>query len=306
MALGYDGRLYLLAFDHHGSLQTDLLKIDGKPTPEQLVTMVEIKRLVFEGMLKAIDIGLGVDGAGVVIDEPLGVDIPERARQRGLTLAMTVEMTAHNEGFEYGAAFGDHIEQSNPDFSKVKVRYNPDDPDGELNQRKLERLKELSDWLHGHERKYLFELLAPATDEQLAKVGGDENRYQVELRPELVRRAIAEAQAFGIEVDVWKLDGVDAREDAEMLVGQARSGEGRAGVSCVLRSGGISTSKLEEQIRMVKPIDGFGGFVLGRSIWWDAVEGHLARELNRDAASTQIAENYLHFIRVYEGREAHH
>src|SRR5581483_10813226 len=117
-----------------------------------------------------------------------------------------------------------HIERFGPDFSKVLVRYNPEDPDTEMNKRQLDRLKELSDWLHDHDRKFLFELLVPATDDQMKSVDGDSDRYDAELRPELMRRAIEDIQNAGIEVDIWKIEGVDEGEDAAMLAEQARSG----------------------------------------------------------------------------------
>ena len=142
---------------------------------------------------------------------------------------MPVEKSGQNEfDFQYGADFGAHIEKFDPDFSKVLVRYNPDDPDTELNQRQLERLKELADWLHAHDRKFLFELLVPATEQQLADVDGSEARYDAELRPELMRRAIEDCQNFGIEVDMWKIEGVDEQSDAAML---ARAGALRTGVA---------------------------------------------------------------------------
>src|SRR5256885_14310116 len=83
--------------------------------------------------------------------------------------------------------------------------------------------KRLADWLHEHDRKFLFELLVPATDDQLAHVDGDSDRFDAELRPELMRRAIEEIQQYGIEVDIWKIEGVDERSDAEMLAKQTRS-----------------------------------------------------------------------------------
>ncbi len=81
----------------------------------------------------------------------------------------------------------------------------------------------------------------PATDAQLASVDGDSDRYDAELRPELMRRAIENCQNAGIEVDVWKIEGVDEREDAAMLAEQARRGPGRGGVRCVLLGRGAST-----------------------------------------------------------------
>ena len=154
---------------------------------------------------------------------------PPTRRSTGLKLAMPVEKSGQNEfDFQYGDDFGAHIEKFDPDFSKVLVRYNPDG-DAELNQRQLERLKRLADWLHDNGRMFLFELLVPATDEQLASVGGDTDRYDAELRPELMRRAIEEIQDFGIEVDIWKIEGVDERDDAEMLADQTRVGRGPRG-----------------------------------------------------------------------------
>jgi 5-dehydro-2-deoxygluconokinase len=187
----------------------------------------------------------------------------------------------------------------------VLVRYNPDDPDAEMNQRQLGRLKTLADWLHGHDRKFLFELLVPATDEQLASVGGDSDRYDAELRPELMRRAIEDAQNFGVEVDVWKIEGVDQQSDAAMLAEQARSGPGREGVTCVLLGRGASTEKVEQWLREASPVEGFIGFAIGRSIWWDALKGYLSKDLDRETAAAQIADNYLHFVRVYEQQAVH-
>jgi 5-dehydro-2-deoxygluconokinase len=76
-------------------------------------------------------------------------------------------------------------------------------------------------------------------------------------------------------------------------------------VACVLLGRGASTAKVEQWLEAAAPIDGFVGFAIGRSIWWDALKGFLAQELERDAAASQIAENYLHFVQVYEGQKVH-
>jgi 5-dehydro-2-deoxygluconokinase len=216
---------------------------------------------------------------------------------------MPVEKSGQNEfDFQYGDDFGAHIEEFDPDFSKVLVRYNPED-DADLNKRQLERLKRLADWLHEHDRKFLFELLVPATDGQLKSVDGDTDRYDAELRPGLMRQAIEDIQNAGVEVDIWKIEGVDEREEAEMLARQARTGEGRENVVCVLLGRGASTEKVEHWLRMAAPVEGFIGFAIGRSIWWDALKGFLEQGLEREKAAAQIAENYLHFVEVYAGQE---
>jgi myo-inositol catabolism protein IolC len=306
MALGYDGKLYILAFDHRGSFQKKMFGIEGDPTPEQTETISDAKRLIFEGMLEAVNRGAEAGATGVLVDEQFGSDIPKRAAEQGLRLAMPVEKSGQNEfDFDYGEDFAKHIDAFPTDFSKVLVRYNSDDPDTEMNERQLGRLKTLADWLHEHDRKFLFELLVPATDEQLASVDGDTDRYDAELRPELMRRAIEDIQNAGIEVDVWKIEGVDEQKDAAMLAEQARSGSGREGVTCVLLGRGASTEKVEQWLREAAPVDGFIGFAIGRSIWWDALKGFLGGDLDREAAAAQIAENYLHFVRVYEQQAVH-
>jgi myo-inositol catabolism protein IolC len=301
MTLGYDGKLYILAFDHRGSFQKKMFGIQGEPTPEETATIADAKHLIYEGMVEAVKRGIEPASAGVLVDEQFGGDIPQRARGEGLTLAMPVEKSGQNEfDFDYGDDFGAHIESFDPDFSKVLVRYNPDD-DPVMNERQLGRLKRLADWLHERDRKFLFELLVPATDDQLAQFEGETDRYDAELRPELMRRAIEAIQNFGIEVDVWKIEGVDERSDAEMLAEQTRSGAGRENVACVLLGRGASTAKVEQWLEQAAPVDGFIGFAIGRSIWWDALKGFLNKELERDVAASQIADNYLHFVQVYEG-----
>jgi myo-inositol catabolism protein IolC len=299
MELGYDGKLFILAFDHRGSFQKKMFGIQGDPTEEEVRTISDAKHLIYEGMEKAVDRGAEPGATGVLVDEQFGGDIPRQAKERGLVLAMPVEKSGQDEfDFEYGDQFGEHIERFDPDFSKVLVRYNPD-ADAEMNQRQAGRLKILSDWLHSHDRRFLFELLVPATEEQLASVGGDSDRYDAELRPNLMIRTIAELQDRGIEPDVWKIEGVDDTEDCKRIVAQARTG-GRDGVVCVVLGRGASTEKVDEWLRAGAPVEGYVGFAIGRSIWWDALKGFLNGDLERDKASDQIAENYLRFVKVYE------
>jgi myo-inositol catabolism protein IolC len=306
MALGYDGgKLYILAFDHRGSFQKKMFGIEGTPTPEETETISDAKRVIFEGMLKAVEQGAEPGATGVLVDEEFGSDIPQRAREHHLKLAMPVEKSGQNEfDFEYGDDFAAHIEKFDPDFSKVLVRYNPyDDP--EMNKRQLGRLKTLSDWLHSHDRKFLFELLVPATEAQLASVEGDTDRYDAELRPAFMREAIEAIQNGGVEVDIWKIEGVDEREDAEMLAEQTRSGPGREGVKCVVLGRGASNAKVDQWLQAAAPVEGYIGFAIGRSIWWDALKAFLESGLTREAAAEQIAEHYLRFCRVYEGQTVH-
>jgi myo-inositol catabolism protein IolC len=307
MSLGYDGKLFILAFDHRGSFQKKWFGLDGDPTPEETQKISDSKHVIFEGMLHALGQGAEASVSGALIDEQFGAPtgIPQQARERGLRLAMPVEKSGQNEfDFQYGDQFGDHIEEFDPDFVKVLVRYNSDDPDTEMNERQLGRLKRLGDWLQAHDRKYLFELLVPATDAQLESVGGDSDRYDAELRPELMRRAIEDIQNAGIEVDIWKIEGVDERSDAEMLAQQTRSGEGREGVVCVLLGRGANDEKVDHWLTQAAPVEGFVGFAIGRSIWGDPLKGFIDGSIAREDAARQIGDNYARFVRVYQEAES--
>jgi myo-inositol catabolism protein IolC len=300
MTLGYDGILYILAFDHRGSFQKKMFGIEGDPSEEETAQISDAKHLIFEGMLKAVEQGAEPGVTGVLVDEQFGApkNIPGEAKERGLILAMPVEKSGQDEfDFDYGDDFGAHIEEFDPDFSKVLVRYNPEG-DPEMNARQAERLKRLGDWLHEHDRKYLFELLVPAEPAQLERVGGDVDRYDAELRPGLMRRAIVLLQEAGVEPDVWKIEGIDTEEDCRRIAETCR-GNGRDGVICVVLGRGADDAKVDHWLRQGAPVEGYAGFAIGRTIWWDALKGFLDGSIERDDAARQIADNYLRFVRVY-------
>jgi myo-inositol catabolism protein IolC len=300
MTLGYDGILYILAFDHRGSFQKKMFGIEGDPSEEETAQISDAKHLIFEGMLKAVEQGAEPGVPGVLVDEQFGApkNIPGEAKERGLILAMPVEKSGQDEfDFDYGDDFGAHIEEFDPDFSKVLVRYNPEG-DPEMNARQAERLKRLGDWLHEHDRKYLFELLVPAEPAQLERVGGDVDRYDAELRPGLMRRAIVLLQEAGVEPDVWKIEGIDTEEDCRRIAETCR-GNGRDGVICVVLGRGADDAKVDHWLRQGAPVEGYAGFAIGRTIWWDALKGFLDGSIERDDAARQIADNYLRFVRVY-------
>ncbi|HEX5308706.1 MAG TPA: DUF2090 domain-containing protein [Solirubrobacteraceae bacterium] len=302
MQLGYENKLYILAFDHRGSFQKKFFGIEGEPDPEQTAMIADAKHLIFEGMQRAVAAGADAARTGVLVDEQFGGSVPSEARAEGLKLAMPAERSGQNMfDFQYGEQFGEHIERFDPDFTKVLVRYNPDgDADG--NREQVGKLKRLADWLHSHDRKFLFELLVPAETAQLQSVEGSSERYDAELRPQLMRRAIAEIQEAGIEVDIWKIEGVDERADCEMLAAQARTG-GRDGVVCVVLGRGADDAKVDHWLEQAAPVDGFVGFAIGRSIWWSPLKEYVDGKIERSVGATQIAENFLRFVKVYERAE---
>ena len=296
--LGYDRDLYMLAFDHRGSFQKQLLGIAGVPTPEEAARIADTKALIFEGFVAAHEKGHLGEGAGILVDEQFGAPVAQRAKEMGVVLAMPAEESGCDEfDFEYGSDFARHIEAFDPTFTKVLVRYNPEG-DAAMNERQTVRLRRLADWLHAHGRRFLFELLVPATAEQLDAVDDDRERYDREVRPGLVVATIAALQAAGVEADVWKIEGLDDPADCRRVAEQARAG-GRDGVACIVLGRGASAARVDQWLRAGARVPGYRGFAIGRTIWWDALVGFRDRKLARADAANLIATNYVRAVDVY-------
>lgn len=297
MELGYQGRLFILAFDHRGSFKKKMFGITTE-TPDDTLRLREAKRIVWEGFAAAHAAGIPA-GAGILVDEEMGADVARAAAQLGVPFAMPVERSGQDVfDFEYGEEFGAHIEAFDPTFAKVLVRWNPDD-DEATKELQGSRLRRLSEWLHASGRRFLFELLVPASARQLELLGGDAAAFDSRLRPMLMLEAIAEIRSAGIEPDVWKIEGVDSTADCALISGLARAG-GRDGVTCVVLGRGADDARVDDWLRAGAPVAGYAGFAIGRSIWWDPVKEWKDGTLPRDAAVARIAANYRRFIDVYQ------
>jgi myo-inositol catabolism protein IolC len=304
MSLGYDRPLFMLAFDHRGSFQRDLLGVPGIPSPADRQRVADAKRVLYTAFELVAASGVERQSIGVLVDEEFGADIALRARAAGVALAMPVERSGQEEfDFEFGPDFGQHIERFDPTFAKVLVRYNPHG-DAELNRRQASRLRALSEWLHEHDRKLLFELLVPPTPGQLERVRGDRAAYDLELRPGLVADAIVELQAAGVEPDVWKIEGLDWRPHCERIAALARAG-GRDGVTCIVLGRGAGEARVRHWLEQAAGVPGYAGFAVGRTLWWNELVEYVAGRLEREDAARRIAANYDRLIQAYaraEGR----
>ncbi|MEQ7009282.1 DUF2090 domain-containing protein [Actinopolymorpha sp. B17G11] len=295
MTLGYRRPLYLLAFDHRGSFERDLFGARPPIPPAVRDGIVDAKNIIYEGFTRAVDHGAPPDAAGVLVDEAFGTEVATAAQAAGHLLAMPVEKSGQAEfDFEYGSEFGAHIERFDPTFSKVLVRYNPEG-DQQVNARQNDRLAQLTRWLHDSGRTFLFELLVPPTDDQLARCDDSHEWFDRELRPSLVVATIRALQEAGVEPDIWKIEGLETHDDCARVVEQARSGD-RDDVSCVVLGRGADEAKVREWIRIAAGVPGFIGFAVGRTLWEDPLRAWLAATVTADQAAATIADRYRELI----------
>lgn len=297
--IGYDRPLYILPFDHRGSFTSKLFGWKGTLSAEQTAEVAATKAVVYDGFKAALAAGVPKDRAGILVDEQFGAALLRDAVQSGIAVAMCAEKSGQDEfDFEYGDDFGKHIEAFNPTFCKVLVRYNAEGDAG-MNSRQTARLKRLSDWLHQNGRKYMFELLVPAEKAQLEALGGDKKRYDRELRPKLMIQAIQTLQDAGVEPDVWKIEGLDLREDCAKVAQACRRG-GRDQVGCIVLGRGEDDKKVVEWLKAAAGVPGFIGFAVGRTTFWDALVGWREKKISREDAVKQIAKNYQSWVDIFE------
>ena len=299
MAVGYDKALYILPFDHRRSYGSEVFGFKEPMTPDQIAEIAASKQVIYDGFKLAVKDGVAKDHAGILVDEEFGAAILRDAAKQGFTTAMSTEKSGQHEfDFEYGEEFGEHLQKFRPTFAKVLVRFNPEG-DKQLNQRQNGRLKRLCDYCHKNGLMFMFELLVPAEPDQLKKAGGDKKTYDRELRPPLMVRAIREIQEAGIEPDVWKIEGLDRREDCGKIVEVARR-DGRTKVGCIVLGRGEDEKKVIEWLQAAAPVSGFIGFAVGRSTFLEPILDLRKGKFTGAAASAEIARRYRKWVDVFE------
>jgi 5-dehydro-2-deoxygluconokinase len=299
MKLGYNKPLYVLPFDHRATFSKNMFGWQGPLSPEQTQKIADVKQVIYDGFKAAVAGGVPKEHSGILVDEIFGAAILRNALKDGFITACTVEKSGQAEfQFEYGQDYARHIDEFNPTFAKVLVRYNPEG-NKELNRRQAARLKELSDQLHKSGRLYMFELLVPAEPAQLQRFANDKKAYDLQLRPALMVQAIHELQDFGIEADVWKIEGIDQREDCQKVVAAARRG-GRDNVGCIILGRGENHQKVLQWLRTAAAVPGFIGFAVGRTVFWEPLVSLRAGNIPRETAIAQIASEFRASVDVFQ------
>lgn len=304
MNIGCDKPLYIQPFDHRGSFQTKMFGWKGKLTEEQTAQVAAAKQVIYDGFKAAVAAGVPKEKAGILVDEQFGAAILRDAAAQGYITACPAEKSGQDEfDFEYGEHFGQHIEAFQPTFCKVLVRYNPEG-DEALNQRQSVRLERLSDYLHSEShRLFMFELLVPAEKAQLDRVKGDTKAYDLEIRPGLMVHAIEQLQDAGVEADVWKIEGLDRREDCEKIVAAAHRNN-RDKVGCIILGRGEDDKKVDEWLTTAASVPDFIGFAVGRTVFWEPLVDWRDKKTTREEAVAEVARRYRNFVDIFEKARA--
>jgi myo-inositol catabolism protein IolC len=295
----HDDPLFILAMDHRESFGRTLFDVkDDDPDRAERAAMMSAKQLIFEGLQTALP-SVTSGRAGVLVDERYGQNVIDAVKdgRQPLVLAVPIEASGH-EWFtlEWGDQWLEHIETVKPDYAKVLVRDNPEF-DAAQREGQFDRLAQVSSALREAGVPLLYELLVPATDAQLERVGGDTAVYDRDIRPGLVSKVIADNQAHSVEPTLWKVEGLETVEAAWQVAEQAQAGGRRTDLIVLGRD--APAERLDHWLEVASQVAPFVGFAIGRSIWEDAVREYEASDRDDSAAGNaraMIAERYLGFI----------
>lgn len=287
--------LLILAMDQRDSFATLFETEEGDASPEQVEQMRAAKSLIYRGVAAVAG---QVEGAqiGVLTDEEYGPEVLAQAKADGRVLAYPVEKSGQKLfDLQHGDQTPEHVARWDPDYVKVLVRMNPDDdPAGTRDQ--LDKLTTLSASLHEQGMPFLFELLVPASDAQLASVGGDSTAYDRDLRPGLVVQVMEAVQGAGVEPTLWKIEGLETAEAARQIVAGARAGGRDA--DCIVLGRDAPQDKLDHWLQVAAGVDGFVGFAIGRSIWKEPLQRYLTDHDEATFLET-VGAHYLHYVHTY-------
>ena len=293
-------QVFALAFDHRNSLRRDFMHLTGDPTPEQHAAMVAAKGVVVDALLAAAP-EVSPATAVLLIDHEYGGDLVAKAQAGGIRVAMPVEVSGQRELRYLCDGHPERIiADYGPDYAKVLIRYNPAG-DAAMNARQRARLGEFARWLTGRPQQLMLELLVPPEDEQLAAVANDRGRFDREVRAQLTVAAIREIAADGVRPPLWKIEGPESRDDAARIAAAVRSADPDG--ACLVLGRGADDAAVRRWLDIAAATDGFTGFAVGRTIWWDALRGYLDGG-DRDTAVAAVTRRYLDLAREYRAAAA--
>ena len=119
------------------------------------------------------------------------------------------------------------------------------------------------------------------------------------MRAGLMKRAMAELTAGGIEPDIWKLEGLESTEDMKSVAQQAQSG-GRTHVGIVVLGRGESDEKVRVWLGAASSVPGVIGFAVGRTVFKEPLLQYHKKQKTREEAACAIADNYKRYVDLFE------
>lgn len=237
-------------------------------------------------------------GTAVLLDAEFGAEAALKAADQGITCAVAIE-----ESGPRPFALIDEDDPAAPakklkaDYAKLLVRLNPDDNDYDY-RAEIERIAHIDSSIREAGLEHLLEILVPPSAAQLEACGGDQGRFDRELRGSLTTRIINDCAAAGIAPKLWKLEGFDDPEQAGEV--------GRAMLAARADSGGLVLGRhapddeVDRWLEVGAATEGWVGFAIGRGIWEPGLSAFTRGEMELDQVAEHTISRFDRFIEVWK------
>ncbi len=267
--------LFILPFDHRSGLTHELFQVAYPPNAAIAKKIVALKNVILEGFLAAYPTAKEYGDCGILVDEEFGSAILEKAKKLGIIHILTTETSGTSSfGFVHKQGFGRAILKRDPTYAKALVNYNIGDK--ELNEEKMKKIKELSD--------FCIEEGVPLLLEPLI------HGKQTPLKMAMVM--MHDMHKHGIKPAIWKLEMQRTAKDWRKL-------DGVVNAPMILLGRGASKKIVEEWVETAAKSGVVDGFAIGRTIFFEPIKQLHEKKIDRKKAVELIAKNYLRFVKLW-------
>lgn len=268
--------LYILPFDHRTSLVRDLLGATYPVKGAQKQRMIELKQIIFDGLLAAKAAYRGTGTLATIIDEEFGARIITQAKRHGVPIALTTEAPGHDRfAFIHGNDFGTRLTKIRPTFAKVLVYYEVGDEKRNKPTRRL--LKKLSMWCEKEGIDFMLEVLIQNAGPKAQWSG----------------KMIDECEADGVKPTIWKIEALETAAEWHALARHTKA-------SIIILGRGESQRQVDAWLTAAAHSGKVLGFAIGRTIFLKPLQKFVAGTFTREQTVARIAKNYLHAIKLWE------
>ncbi len=281
--------LFVLPFDHRAGFAQKMLGFGEILTLDEKRMVTSYKQIIYEAIFKAIDMGIAKENSAVLVDEVYGLDILKDAKEKGLITMQTMERSGQDFfDFEY-EDWQEHLLNIKPSFAKALVRYDVSAD----NLEQLGRLKLLSDFCAENNIGLLIEPL-------MQNKNYEKEIYDNEYRYLDLNKMIIEMQDFGIEANIWKIEGLYKKEQYEEVMKIARNNENRSEVGVIILGRNETKEHVNQWIVAGRDVEGVLGFAVGRTIFWEPLMKYKNAEISRGMAVEAIANEYFEYYKLFK------
>jgi myo-inositol catabolism protein IolC len=268
---------FILPFDHRNGLARDVMNTTYPFSEADAKTAHELKKMVFEAILKVKDTYQGSGALGCLFDEETALEVILEAKKVGLPVTVSMEKSGTKTlELIHGDKFGERLNELRPTFGKILVHYHPDKAEESAAQLKI--IKQASDFCATNGAPLMLEVL-------LDKQGAHS--------PTDMLRVFADVYSAGIQIGIWKIEGFDKAEDWKAIAPEAKA-------PMIILGRGQNVRAVETWIEAAAKSGVVDGFAIGRTIFQDPLSAYVQGTLSRADAIEQVANNYQHFIQLWE------